>query len=129
MSNARTAHQRGFNLIELMIVITIIVILAAVVIPAFKRYLDRSRATQAAAANTADAVRLAERSGLQKAEVVGTHNYVSHAKNLGCWAKNDVAYVVEGMDGKEQRVRMTVCCRPGPVCALPPHLSTTPMKR
>ena len=129
MSKYRTAYQRGFTLIELMIVIVIVVILLATIIPAIKRYQDRNRSQKAATTSYAGVVITAERSGLKHAEVVGMQHHVTYAQQLGCWATNDVAYTVEGIDGKEQRVRMTICCRPGPVCALPPRLSVPPAER
>jgi type IV pilus assembly protein PilA len=46
MSKLRT-NQKGFTLIELMIVVAIIGILAAVAIPAFMRYMNKAKSTEA----------------------------------------------------------------------------------
>ncbi|MDO8622053.1 MAG: prepilin-type N-terminal cleavage/methylation domain-containing protein [bacterium] len=132
MAHHRNASQGGFEILEVLIVLAIVAILAAVAIPAFVRYAKLSRTADTTPVDRAEAVRTTERSGIKNADVVATHTNASHRWQVGCRGDNDVAFEVEGIDGREQRVRTIVCCRPastGPICALPPRSVALPPER
>ncbi len=62
-------NQKGFTLIELMIVVAIIAILAAIALPQYKNYTARAKITQAIATVAGEKIKVAE-------------NYASEATNL-----------------------------------------------
>jgi type IV pilus assembly protein PilA len=118
MLAARSGKQKGFTLIELMIVIAIIGILAAVALPAYQDYTTRAKVSEVLAAASETKTAIAEYASAKAALPPGTWiGFTGAAGNGACLAS--VAW-----DGTT--VTLTTASAANDFCSLPDDvLSTT----
>lgn len=134
MRHTKRPRMRGFTLIEFLIVIAMIGILLAAIIPACKRFMDRSRKEQAAQTiDGTEAVRTVERAGFSQVEIVDGGIAVDRvAWSRICRATGDAAFELDATDKQERRIRLTVCChqKAGTAkCAIPLPMHSFPGDR
>jgi len=87
MNNARFRYSRGFTLIEVMIVVVVVAILAAIALPSYSDYVLRSKIIDGT-------TKLGDfRSQMEKA-FLDNRSYVNGAGN--CWIANKVAVAKDG---------------------------------
>lgn len=83
--------QKGFTLIELMIVVAIIGILAAVAIPAYQDYTVRAKVTEMVSIASSAKTSISE--GFQSGGIVGLNAVVADINNAATQAANKSKYV------------------------------------
>ncbi|MCV2360973.1 prepilin-type N-terminal cleavage/methylation domain-containing protein [Paucibacter sp. TC2R-5] len=91
-ANSRTKGQSGFTLMELMVAVMVVGILAAVAIPSYTSYINKSRAKSASADLAALALNMENRYQLQLTYPVYAANTAATNTIFSAWSPTQASY-------------------------------------
>lgn len=97
----RFYSERGFTLIELMLVVAIIAILAAIAIPAYHHYLNKTRTVEAAVLIGPAKTAVTEYASMHHGDLAGVSNDSLHlsSQELVSNSHNVDSIIIAGTDG------------------------------
>jgi type IV pilus assembly protein PilA len=126
MKNQSSLVQRGFTLIELMIVVAIVGILAAIAIPAYQDYTVRARVTEGMSLASAAKSSIAEiaGSGIGRAAAVGYAAGYANPANILANATRNVAGIAIAPVTGQLTITYTAAVDNGASLTLVPYTGT-----